>query len=456
MRTSLVIRFGTLLVLLVAPPHPTAADPNVPAADHLKCYRFKDPMRLRGPKPAWLDLSGVQFGAEQCRIVGSFRLLCVPVTKTVTGVPQRKFPGGSFEDFTPSPLGAASLTEDEVCYRIKCTDRSPAPPNPSQQLSDQFGARVGTRFEPFLLCGPAVKGPPPTTTTSTTVTTTTTTTTTTCAFLDFTVDQPSLATISGQTLDAGSTTLKDLHVGGLNIGGGSSIQTETGFPDCGTNRFTVCGAPFATVGPTSVPGVGFDCTDTGCSFGPPVPVSNGGTSVCLLVTFAGPASGTVDEATGDGSFNLPLDAAVFLTGNAIAPCPRCVAGICEAGPDVGLPCTACNSQGGTRDCPPGGENVGSVSVNLSPLTTAPVVATDPGGAFCAGQTAGCFGDGTCVEIQNSGAPFGALSGTPATGQLASNFCVPALTGAPGAAINLTLDLPGPASVNLPGQLVVLP
>jgi hypothetical protein len=460
MRTSPVIPLGTLLVLLVAPSGPAAQ----PVPDHLKCYRFRDPLRLRGPKPAWLDLSGAQFGSERCRIVGSFRLLCVPVTKTVTGVIQRKFPGGSFEDFTPSPLGGAPLTEDEVCYKIKCTDNRPEPPNPAQGLSDQFGTRVGTRFEPFLLCGPAVKVPPPTTTTtsasstSTTITTTTTApTTTTCASLDFSVTPPSLITTSGETRDASSTILKDLHVGGLNIGGGASTQTESPFPECGTNRFSVCGAPVATVGPTSVPGAGFDCTDTGCNFGPPVPISNGGTSVCLSFTFAGPAAGTVDTSTGDASVDLPLDADVVLTGNALSPCPRCAAGICDAGPNVGMACTAsCNSQGTTRDCPPGGQNLGTTFMDLDPLATGTVVATSPGGIFCTGQTAGCFGDGTCVEIENTGVPFGPLSSTPAAGRLASNFCVPALPGASGAAVNLALDLPGPGSISLPGKLVLLP
>ncbi len=134
------------------------------AGDHLKCYKVKDPLALKGPKPSWLDLTGVQFGTESCSIVGGFRLFCVPVTKTVTGPLQRKLspPGGPFESFTPAPIAGEELTEDKLCYQIKCLDTKPSPPNPSLQVYDQFGGRTLTKLQPYLLCGPAGKGAPPT------------------------------------------------------------------------------------------------------------------------------------------------------------------------------------------------------------------------------------------------------------------------------------------------------
>jgi hypothetical protein len=136
------------------------------AADHLKCYKVKDPLSLKGPKPSWLDLSG-EFPTESCSIVGGFRLFCVPVTKTVTGQLQRKFspPGGAFQDFTPAPVAGQDLTEDTLCYQIKCTDKAPSPPNPSLQVFDQFGCRTVTKLQPYLLCGPAGQGQAPASTT---------------------------------------------------------------------------------------------------------------------------------------------------------------------------------------------------------------------------------------------------------------------------------------------------
>ncbi|HVO23716.1 MAG TPA: CHRD domain-containing protein [Candidatus Margulisiibacteriota bacterium] len=86
-------------------------------------------------------------------------------TKTVTGQLQRKFspPGGKFEDFTPAPVAGQDLTEDTLCYQIKCTDNAPTPPNPSLQVFDQFGGRTVSKLQPYLLCGPAGQGTPPTT-----------------------------------------------------------------------------------------------------------------------------------------------------------------------------------------------------------------------------------------------------------------------------------------------------
>ena len=139
------------------------------ANDHLKCYKVKDPLMLKGPMPSWLDLTGPQFGTEQCSIVGAYRLFCVPVTKTVTQPIQRKFgkpgsvfqpvpPKQAFQNFTPDPFTGEALAEDKMCYKLKCTNPAPIPPNPGQTVTDQFGSRKLSNLHPFLLCGPAVKG----------------------------------------------------------------------------------------------------------------------------------------------------------------------------------------------------------------------------------------------------------------------------------------------------------
>lgn len=130
-----------------------------PVADHLKCYKVKDPLRLKGPKPSWLNLEGTDFGTDQCRIVGLFRLYCVPSKAAVTQPIERKFspPGGPYAVFTPSPWSGEPLVEDKLCYKISCTNTAPVPPNPSLQVDDQFGTRALSKLKPYLVCGPAMQ-----------------------------------------------------------------------------------------------------------------------------------------------------------------------------------------------------------------------------------------------------------------------------------------------------------
>jgi hypothetical protein len=213
-------------------------------------------------------------------------------------------------------------------------------------------------------------------------------------------------------------------------------------------------------------GAGFDCTTTGCSFGPPVPIPNGGLSACSVNTFSVPASGTVNLLDGSTTANVGLNLQVFVTSDAAQPCPRCSAmgapgapgaGTCDRGARAGLACTTTNSQGLSKDCLPGGTDgstlVGTIAANLSPVTTGTASRSNPSGLLCPGQTApGCFGDPACRSMTETGASPGAaitsaVSPQPAT--LVSTFCVPG-TG------NVLLDgpagLPGPAAISLPGRV----
>jgi hypothetical protein len=276
---------------------------------------------------------------------------------------------------------------------------------------------------------------------------------------------------SGHSYDAtvGGSVLKDLHCGGLIIGGGPSTVAEGATPEGATTRFSItgCVGSVCTLGPVSSPGAGFDCSDTGCTFGPPLPISNAGTSTCVINTFSGPGGGTADLSDGTSSAVVPLASNLFLTGNAVASCPRCVAGTCDRGPDAGMSCTTGNAFGTTQDCQSDGTNLGNIAVDLTPLNTGLASTSDAGGLFCPGQgaatnpatgsKAGCFGNGTCQRIENQGIPFGPLSvGVPANGRLASVFCIPETPGALGQLINLAAGLPGPGSTSLHGTVVVNP
>jgi hypothetical protein len=131
-------------LLVVAPALVVTALLGMAAAqtDHLKCYKVKDALRIKGPPPAWLELSGPQFGDEQCRIIGGFRLFCVDVQKTVTAPVQRKLGPGPYQPFTPQPVAALG-EQDRLCYRIKCSGGSAPAALP---VTDQFATRTVTNL----------------------------------------------------------------------------------------------------------------------------------------------------------------------------------------------------------------------------------------------------------------------------------------------------------------------
>jgi len=340
--------------------------------------------------------------------------------------------------------------------------------------------------------------PPPTTTTTTlptttTTTTATTTTTTTTTSTETPTTTPTSGTTTtllppllpltvefaggqgsgacGATRDGDGHQLEALGCGALSLGGGNGILLPATLPDGAVNHFSLdtsdlgCVVSLLTscpLGPTTLTTPDFDCTDTGCAFGAPVPIPNGGLSACSIGTFAGPASGTVNLLTGETSATVPLSLQVFLTGNAVQPCPRCSAsgapgavgsGTCDRGARAGLPCTTRNSAGGSSDCPPGPEAIelGTLTATL-PVTTGTAAGSDPDGIFCPGQpNGGCFGDPACREITATGSAPNALLAalTPQPATLVSLFCIPA-TGSP--LVDGPADLPGPAAISLAGTI----
>src|SRR5262249_6720257 len=141
----------------------------------------------------------------------------------------------------------------------------------------------------------------------------------------------------------------------------------------------------------------------------------------------------------------PLSSHIWVTGNASQPCPRCTAtgapgspgsGTCDRGARAGSTCSTTNSQGLSVDCLPGGtdgsSDLGSISVDLTPLVTGTASDSDPNGLFCPGQTggangnAGCFGSSACRFFSQTGIPAGAITQDVAQPvALASAFCIPA-------------------------------
>lgn len=131
---------------------------TAPIVSYLKCYRMKDPVRLRGPLPAWLKLEGPEAPGENCRIVGGYRLLCLPVSKELTVDQSEITVVGSDSPFPPgfATLGEREIDQDRICYKIKC-ESSASPVGPSDEFTDQFATRSVSKLKPFLLCGAAVR-----------------------------------------------------------------------------------------------------------------------------------------------------------------------------------------------------------------------------------------------------------------------------------------------------------
>lgn len=130
-------------------------------------------------------------------------------------------------------------------------------------------------------------------------------------------------------------------------------------------------------------GVGIACVSV---FGPPLPLSSGGTPVCVVTVFDGPLTGTADSGTGEARIQSNLRSRVFLGIQLDKPCPRCGAPeqnpeigdvfTCSGGPTDGAACTvegvSVDFGGTSSDCPPdlGASISGSgLAIRFSEVTT---------------------------------------------------------------------------------------
>jgi hypothetical protein len=111
--------------------------------DHLQCYQIKDSQKFKG----LLDVDTAQFGLEAgCKVVLKGTLFCAPADKRVVDA------GGA----PAVPFVGQSLTDDRICYKIKCGRLT----IPDTMVTDQFGTRVIAFKKTYFLCTPARKEPP--------------------------------------------------------------------------------------------------------------------------------------------------------------------------------------------------------------------------------------------------------------------------------------------------------
>jgi len=137
-----------LAALFLAPTLPAGAQ----IADHLKCYKVKDPIPRVGYTA---DLNGLVPEAG-CVVKLPAKLLCVDTTKTNVSPPPPGAPGGT-------PAGRFA------CYKLKC----PRATLPSVPWTDQFGARALQPVAAKMLCAPEAAASTTSSTTSSSTTTTT-------------------------------------------------------------------------------------------------------------------------------------------------------------------------------------------------------------------------------------------------------------------------------------------
>ncbi|MGH2688986.1 MAG: hypothetical protein ACRDKW_09300, partial [Actinomycetota bacterium] len=219
----------------------------------------------------------------------------------------------------------------------------------------------------------------------------------------------------GTIRNADGSEYAPLICGGMYVGGGgNSVPLPLSTPN--NLKFIVgldnCTGQTADVVPTTPAqtGTNLSCTEVGCFFAGPLTIPNSSTtptSACVIITVATDASGTVNCSSGEAQIDLPLDAAIFLTGDSlplrpgIQPCPLCVdgqvgvpeSGVCEGGLNNGMACTPANTDANgvngmdvsyptSHDCPPLlNASIGSIpiapSFNSGPVTWTGVPAPRP-------------------------------------------------------------------------------
>ena len=114
--------------------------------DHLKCYRIKGDIKLKG----LVNIETAQFGLDpDCKITKA-KFFCVPATKSNVDVVDAK----TKDPITPLPLSGRPAPGDRICWQVKCPGALP----PDQVVTDQFGTQNLTKFKTKLLCTLAVKG----------------------------------------------------------------------------------------------------------------------------------------------------------------------------------------------------------------------------------------------------------------------------------------------------------
>jgi hypothetical protein len=155
--------------------------------------------------------------------------------------------------------------------------------------------------------------------------------------------------------------------------------------------------------------------------------------VCLVNIVQNDVTGSVDIASGEADYTLPLATRVYLFA-----CPQCVAGQCSGGKNAGDSCDTTQGGGTSVSCLPLDRNYfGTIATNLASTTGTSTLSSDSTGVFCPGQPhPGAFGLADARRITEQGSPAGDLR------DFASHEYTRALTGCVPGSSNTTINQSG--------------
>jgi len=197
-------------------------------------------------------------------------------------------------------------------------------------------------------------------------------------------------------------------------------------------------------------------SDARCFFGPPLPIPAPTfplASSCIVNAFQQGACADFDLLAGTATFSAGVSARAYATGNADAPCPRCVGGHCDSGKNAGAACTPVGSAGTSIDClPDDAQFSGALSLVLQGGSTEPLELAAADGFLCPGQSkTGAFGRPGARRVATHGtrlSPLSLLTQAPLV-TLAAPFCIPP-TGS--AVLDTFGGLPGPGAFSVPARV----
>jgi len=392
-----------------------------------------------------------------------------------------------------------ALARHSQPVRIQCCRT-----HPSRATTCRMRAARSCRRHQGVDMGPGTCDPDPcsgtTTTISTTTSSTMTTTTTASGHVRLLFDSlaapaacggpgygtPATPPLSGEVDDGTGTKLDDLQLGCVYEGGAAAGQAGGGTPI--TNRAYGGGRTYVdgdTDGGTQVtlaasddPGplgcsrgagpashclgastvIGAECTtDADCGGNPgtcqadarcystePLDYAATGINgfvVCLVNIVQNDVTGTVDIASGEADWTMPLATRVHLFA-----CTQCTNGQCSDGKNVGDSCSTTQGGGTSVSCLTLDRNFfGTIATNLTSTTGTSALSSESAGVFCPGQPhPGAFGLADARAITEQGSPAGDLRDfQPHDYTSAITGCVP---GSSNTTINQSGGLPFPLAV----------
>jgi hypothetical protein len=146
--TAIVTATVTVAFLALAlPAISQAQDVN----DHLKCYKINDEHKYSARADLLTNEEQLMYPDERCRIKVRSKEFCLPVTK------DRQLQLNNPHDAPHEDVIGQDLTNDFLCYKVRCKNLAGENPPEVQEVVDQFGQRKIGGFRTTKICTPAWK-----------------------------------------------------------------------------------------------------------------------------------------------------------------------------------------------------------------------------------------------------------------------------------------------------------